>query len=212
MPPNAAGFRPAKTGRHNVGAHQDLLVGQPVRFRREIDHDIGHQQVFRLRAIDGVAKAPPAERLPTMSGSGPTLSMKPQKWGTRVTRWGYRASNNALAFLIPSNGGSKLLNDADGVMTDSKAAPDRIFALQNVNIRPANGRGGYADKGVERANIRYRLALKDDTPRLNEYGSFHCRWHVATLSLACGHSEEKSHCAQIPYNSVKYFDLDQGAT
>ncbi len=41
-----AAFSAGKPGRHDVGAHQHLLIRQLMRHRREIDHRIGHQHEF----------------------------------------------------------------------------------------------------------------------------------------------------------------------
>ena len=64
----AAAFRAAETRAHDVGAHQHLLVGQPVGHGGEVRHGVRHQQVLRLRAVDGVAEAPAAHRLAAALG------------------------------------------------------------------------------------------------------------------------------------------------
>ena len=58
---DAAALRPREAGRHDVGAHQHLLVGQPVGYRRQVGHGVGDQHVFGLAAVDRVAEAPAAE-------------------------------------------------------------------------------------------------------------------------------------------------------
>ena len=63
---DAAALRAGEAGRHDVGAHQHLLVGETVRHRRKVRHGVGHEHVLGLAAVDGVAEAPAAQRLPAV--------------------------------------------------------------------------------------------------------------------------------------------------
>src|SRR6185436_14418342 len=51
-----AAFGAAETGRHDVGTHQDLLVGEFVGNRREIAYRVRHEDIFSLAAVDRVAE------------------------------------------------------------------------------------------------------------------------------------------------------------
>ena len=58
-----AGLGAAEAGRGDVGEQHDLLVGQLIRDLGEVGLRVRHQQVLGLRAVDGVAEAPAADRL-----------------------------------------------------------------------------------------------------------------------------------------------------
>jgi hypothetical protein len=64
-----------EAGRHNVGVHEHLLIGEPIWHEGKVRHGIGHPQVFGLASVDGVAELPAAHRLPAMLGAGPVLRM-----------------------------------------------------------------------------------------------------------------------------------------
>jgi hypothetical protein len=71
---NPAALRTAEAGRHDVRTHQNLFVGEVVGNQREICHGIRHPDIFRLAAIDGIAKFPTTDRLEAVFGAGAILA------------------------------------------------------------------------------------------------------------------------------------------
>src|SRR5215475_3195389 len=59
--PNVAGLSATETCRSNIRQQHYLLIGQLIRNFGEIRLGVWYQQVFGLRAIDGVAEAPAAD-------------------------------------------------------------------------------------------------------------------------------------------------------
>jgi len=62
---DATAFRPAKACAHDVGAHQHLLVAEPVRHEGEVRHGVRHHGVLGLATVDRVAEAPATHGLPS---------------------------------------------------------------------------------------------------------------------------------------------------
>ena len=58
---NIRRFRAAESGRSDVGEQHDLLVAQFIRNLRQVRLRIRDQQIFSLRAVDGVAETPAAD-------------------------------------------------------------------------------------------------------------------------------------------------------
>jgi hypothetical protein len=52
---DAAALGPAEAGAHDVGAHQHLLVGEPVGDGRQVGHGVRDEDVLGLAPVDGVA-------------------------------------------------------------------------------------------------------------------------------------------------------------
>ena len=77
--PHASALRTGKAGRHDVRAHQDLLVGEAVRDRAEIGHSVVDQHIFSLAAIDGIPEFPAAMALKPCRSSGPSCDPQPQR-------------------------------------------------------------------------------------------------------------------------------------
>ena len=71
---NLAALRTAEAGRHDVRTHKHLLVGQVVGNRRQICHGVRYPDIFRLAAIDSVAKFPTTDRLEAVLGAGAILA------------------------------------------------------------------------------------------------------------------------------------------
>jgi hypothetical protein len=82
----------AETGAHDIRAHQDLLVGEPLRHRHQIDHGVGNSDVLRLAAVDRVAEAPAAQRLPVaLRRAAATLGLVPVETGEALATGGVMA-------------------------------------------------------------------------------------------------------------------------
>ena len=59
--------------------------------------------------------------------------------------------------------------DADGLMPDHQAGHHRVFAAQNVQVRPADGcqrhsNDGLADAGLGDGILRWRFGLDREKP------------------------------------------------
>ncbi len=66
-------FGAAETGGHDVRAHQHLFVGKCVRNRSQVGLGIGHQHVFGLGAVDGIAEAPAAHGFVAVAAAAASL-------------------------------------------------------------------------------------------------------------------------------------------
>ena len=170
---DAAALRAGEAGRHDVGAHQHLLVGEPVRHRSEVRHGIGHQHVFGLASVDGVAEAPAAQRLPAVLGAGPVLGMAAAQAGLAVPARRDRTGDDPLALAVALHGRAELLDHADRLVADGQPSGHRILALEDVDVGAADRGGGDADERIERTDIRDRLLVEDDAAGLDEDGDFH---------------------------------------
>ena len=118
---DAAALRAGEARRHDVGAHQHLLVGEPVRHGSEVRHGIGNQHVLGLASVDGVAEAPAAQRLPAMLGAGPVLGVAAAQASLAVPARRDRPSDDPLALAVALHGRAELLDDADRLVADGQA-------------------------------------------------------------------------------------------
>ncbi len=125
----------------------------------------------------------PPHQLPAVARPGPVLGCLAALAGVAEAAGGDGAGNHALALGKARHGRSQLLDDAYGLMADGQAAGHRIFALEDVHVGAADGRGGDAEQRIEEADVRNRLVVEDDAPRLDENGGFHPA-HIASLRRA----------------------------
>src|ERR1700732_508005 len=125
---------------------------------RELRLRVWPQQVFRLSAIDGVAKLPAAKR--------PT-TLRPVSTQTEVTlsTWCNCTHEDAVSNFISGSAFSKLVDDAHGLMADDQARFDGIFTPQNVEVRTANGRECYTYYRFARSRPRDGHCLQADLTR-----------------------------------------------
>jgi len=91
--PDVAAFCSCKAGRHDVGTHQDLLVGKAVWNGSKICHAIRHEHEFGLATIDSIAELPSPNRLPAMRSAGTVLRMETAKRSMAVTTGRDRAQS-----------------------------------------------------------------------------------------------------------------------
>jgi len=77
------------------------------------------------------------------------------------------------AFFEAGHRRAELFDHTDRLVTDRQTPLDGVLALQDVNVRPADGRRRDADERVERSHVRDRFFGQGDPPRLHEYGGFH---------------------------------------
>ncbi|MNY02123.1 hypothetical protein D3C86_1346820 [compost metagenome] len=68
-----------------------------------------------------------------------------------------RPGNHALAHPVAGHHAAKLLDHADRFMADGQARLDRILALEDVDIRAADGGGRDADQRIGRPHLWNRL-------------------------------------------------------
>src|SRR5207248_11315388 len=87
-----------KTSRCNVREQNHLLVAQLIGNLCEIGLSIGREQIFRLRAVDGVTEPPAPDRLQTFA----VTALRPLSRQTSPTlpAWGDRADKHAIADLV----------------------------------------------------------------------------------------------------------------
>ena len=170
---DTARFRAAKASRHDVRTHQHLFVGQTVRHGRKVGHRIRHQQVFRLRAIDRIAKSPATHGLPPGVVLTAALRMKAAKRGVRRARGRNCPCDYALALAITGNGRAQFLDDPHRFVAHRQSPFDGIFALEDMYVGTADGRGGYADQRIEWSDVGHPFLVKYDASGFNEDCGFH---------------------------------------
>ena len=123
------------------------------------------------RSVEALAQENKESR--SVLGPGAVLRVATAETGRTVAAWGNRAGNDALAFAIALHGGAKLFDDAHWLVPDGQASRHRILALENVDVRSADGGGRDTDQRIERAHVRNGLLVQHDASGLDEDGGFH---------------------------------------
>ena len=113
------GLGAAEAGRRDVGEQDHLLVGEVVRDLGEVRLRGWNEQVFGLRAIDGVAEPPAADRL--VAAAVAALARLPGEARAALAARRDRADEDALADLVAGDAGAELVDDADRLMADDEA-------------------------------------------------------------------------------------------
>ena len=180
-------FRSLETGGHDVRTHQHLLVRQPVGNRRQVGLCIRHQHVFRLGAVDQVAEAPAGSCLVTVAGTLPAwdqiaaiLRRKTILRRITVEIGTDRTSDDPLSFLVALNSAAQFLDHANRFVPHGQTGNDRIFALQDMYVGPADGGGRDPDQRIIRSDIRDFLVRQFDSARGDKNGCLH-HAHVRLL-------------------------------
>ena len=166
-----------KAGRHDVRAHEHLLVGQPVRDRRQVRHGVRHQKVVGLGAVDGVAEAPAAHGLEAVPLALAVLRVQAVEAGVGGSAGTDGTGDDPLAFGIALDISPELLDHAHGLVPNRQALGDGILALEDVDIRPADGRRRDPQERIVRPDVGYGLVVQDNAARLDEHGGFHHGGH-----------------------------------
>ena len=173
-------FGPLETGGHDVGAHQHLLVRQAIGNGREVGLRIGHQHVLGLGAVNQVAKAPASGGLEAVAAAhalgdevAAVLRRRAVLRGVGVEVGADRPGNHALAFCVAHHGAAQLFDHTHGFVAHGQALGHRVFALEDVHVRAADGGGRDADQGIVGAHRGDGLADQLNAARFNEDGGFH---------------------------------------
>jgi hypothetical protein len=195
--PHAARLRAADAGRGDVGEQDHLFVGNAIRDLCQIGLRARDEEVLGLRAVDGVAEAPAADRFVAVAVSA--LRELAGEAGVALAAWGDGAHDDALADRVAGHADSELFDDADRLVADDEARLDGILAAGDVKIGAADRRHRDANDGLARPGARFRHifdadvidAVKDgsahrgDGVRVGDQHLFYfeCRDHVAPF---CG--------------------------
>jgi hypothetical protein len=73
------------------------------------------------------------------------------------------------------------VDDTDRIVPDGQSTRDRVFALQNMNVGPADRRCRNANEGIGRPDPRDRFFLKNNSSGLDKYSRFHSAHHFLSL-------------------------------
>lgn len=115
-----------------------LFITQFVGNFREIGLGIGHEQIFRLRAIDRIAETPATDRFYAFAMS----ALRPlcgQTGATLPARCD-RADQRAIANLVSGYAFAEFFNDSNRFVSNHETRLHCIFAAQNMKIGSANCR------------------------------------------------------------------------
>ena len=104
----------------------------------------GHEEVFGLGAVDRVAEAPATDGLEAVAMAA--LAEVAGQAGAALAAGGDRADEDALADLVAGDAGAELVDHADRLVADDQAGPDRVLALEDVDVGSADGRRRDADR------------------------------------------------------------------
>ena len=108
-----------------------------VRNLGEVRLRVWHKQIFGLRAVDGVAESPAADRLNTFA----VAALRPLRGqtGAALTAGRDRADQNAITDLVSGQSFAEFFDHADRFVSDHQSGFHRVFAAQDVQVRPADG-------------------------------------------------------------------------
>ena len=140
---NVSRLRAAKSGRGDIGEKHDLFVRQLIWNFRQIRLRIGNEEIFRLRAIDGIAESPSTNRFTAVTVT--TLRPLRGEACTTLTAWSNCPNEHAIADVITDQTLAKFLDYSHRLMTNDKPGFHRIFATQNMKIGSADRCQGYAN-------------------------------------------------------------------
>ena len=133
----SAGLGPAEAGGGDVGQQDDLLVGQVVRDFGQVGLGVRDEQVLGLGPVDRVPEPPAADRLVPVAV--PALGQVARQTGVALAARRDRPDQHPVAGLVAGDAGAELLDDADRLMPDDQARPDRVLAADDVQVGPADG-------------------------------------------------------------------------
>ena len=148
---NAAGFGTGEARRRDIGQEDDLLVGQVLGDLREVRLGVRHDEELGLRAVDRVPEAPAAERLEP--GAMAALRQPARQAGVALAARRDRADQNTLADLVADEARPELFDHPDGLVTQDEARPNRVFAFDDVDVRPADRGERDPDECLARAGM-----------------------------------------------------------
>ena len=114
-----------------------LFVGEFVWNLGQVRLRIWDQQIFGLRAVDGVAESPAADRFHTFAMTA--LSPLRGQTGAALTARRDRAHQNAIADFVSRQSFAEFFDHADRLVSDHQSGFHWVFAAQDVQIRPADG-------------------------------------------------------------------------
>ncbi|MNY12793.1 hypothetical protein D3C86_1458910 [compost metagenome] len=98
-----ASFGPRKPGRHDVRAHQNLLVTEPIRNRAQIGKGVRYQHVLGLTAIDDVAELPATGGAKAVAGIWTILGTAATQAGITLPAGRDGTGNHPLPFDITAH-------------------------------------------------------------------------------------------------------------
>jgi hypothetical protein len=134
----------------------------------EIRLGVVHEHEVRLATVDRIAESPASYRLVPVAAMA-ALGRRARKTGAALAAWSDGAHDDALPLRVTRDGRSNRFDDPDGLVSHHEPFPHRILALQDVNVRAANGRQRHAHQGLAWAGFGPRdladanlvFALKD---------------------------------------------------
>jgi hypothetical protein len=100
----------------NVGQQHHLLVGQFIRYLRQIRLCVRHEQIFRLCAVNGVAEAPAADSF--IAPAVTTLGQLPGKAGAALAAGRDRPDQHTVADLETCDARAEFFNHTHRLMPD----------------------------------------------------------------------------------------------
>ena len=158
---------PDRPGREDVRHQHDLFVGQAVGNRREIRASVGDEQILGPGAVDGVAEAPAAKR---------PVALRVRRVEAVETLPARRdgADDDALSDeVVVLQPVTERVDHPDRLVAEDETRLHRVFALDDVHVGAANGRGGDANHRLAGSRDRFLPFLDLDNAGPAEHGGFH---------------------------------------
>ena len=151
---NVRRFRAAESSRSDVREQHHLFVGQFVWNFRQVRLRVRDKQIFGLRAVDGVAESPAADRFDTFA----VAALRPLRGQTSaaLAAGRDRADQNAIADFVSGQSFAQFFDHADRFVSDHQSRFHRVFAAQNVQVGPADGGERDANDRFANAGMRSR--------------------------------------------------------
>ena len=188
-----AALGPAEAGRHDVGAHQHLLVGRarpapapgwPSRRAPARTRPGSRRSCCRTSSRRSASSRAPCRHRPA--------SVAAAQAGVAVAARRDGAGDHALALAVALHGRAELLDHADRLVADGQALGDRVLALEDVDVGAADRGGRDPHQRVERTDLGDRLLVEHDAARARRRRRLSSWARSFLLIRDAGHSADRN--------------------
>ena len=144
-----------KSATTDDGFHQHalsyLFVGQAIGNFREMGLGVRNEEVFGLRAIDGVSKTPAADSLIALAMSA--LGVLSRETNAALAARSVGTNQHPVPNFVAGDSQPDFVDHPDWLVTDDESGLNRVFATNNMQISAADGRECDADNGFAKSRM-----------------------------------------------------------